>query len=86
MQDEKDLGRDIFFAAFTLEGRRCPACPGKIARLTQDVIEAIEMDAAGLRPAVWFYPTPDGRGGIGYTYVQPITTTSSPGTSGRITT
>ncbi len=68
------LGSDVIVAVFTLKGGTCPACPGHVLSIIRDVVELIGMDTARLSPAVWYNPLPDGLGGLGFTMVQPITT------------
>lgn len=44
----------------------------KIANLVGDVVKAIGMNTEGMHASVYQYPA-FGKGGTGYTYIQPIT-------------
>ncbi|RJX19021.1 MAG: hypothetical protein C4575_09605 [Desulforudis sp.] len=63
-----DLGRQMHVAVFIVEGLLSQV---KAARLVKAVMERINMNAGG-PPAAWTFPV-NGRGGVGFTFVQPIT-------------
>jgi hypothetical protein len=54
------------------------ACAGvlpvqEMRRVLLQVIAFVGMTPAPYDPVIWWYPTPDGAGGQGYTLVQPLT-------------
>lgn len=69
---DNNLGRKLYITMYTLGGQAdaelCQRLNAAIA-----IAIAIDMDMAGLESATWHYPL-EGRGGVGFTMVQPITT------------
>ena len=65
---EGRLGQEIYMADFALQGQVDDAMASDLVEL---VIKTMEMHCAH-HPAMYRYPT-DGKGGVGFTYLQPLT-------------
>ncbi len=63
------LGERFTVAGWTLAG---PLPPQRMAKVLEEVVARMGMSTGGLKPVVYQYPLPDGRGGVGHTICLPF--------------
>ena len=64
------LGQQMMVAGFAVGGSQGEE---SARALLADIVDIIGMNTGGMKPAVWTFPLPDGKGGAGQTISQPFT-------------
>lgn len=67
--NEVRLGERLQVAAWALRGT---LPPGEMARVLEGAVKRMGMATEGLRPVIWQYPLPNGKGGVGHTIALPF--------------
>lgn len=63
------LGEKLQVAAWALRGNLPPQ---KMAQVLEGAVKRMGMTTEGMAPAVWQYPLPSGKGGVGHTIYLPL--------------
>ncbi|MBW1953578.1 MAG: hypothetical protein JRI66_10925 [Deltaproteobacteria bacterium] len=63
------LGSNLYVAGWALQGN---LPPGRLAEILEGAVKRMGMNTEGLKPAIWQYPLPGGKGGVGHTVFQPL--------------
>jgi hypothetical protein len=75
MAQTEVLGSCLYVTGFALAGRLTVE---RLKYVLQQTVVLLGMDTGGMKPMVWVYPLPNGRGGIGETVVQPLSSPDWP--------
>jgi hypothetical protein len=66
----KLLGERLYLSAFMVKSK--PIGSLDVGLLNARICKVTSMNTGGIRPSVYRFPTPGGKGGVGFTHIQPI--------------
>lgn len=77
------LGSNLYVAGWALQGN---LPPGRLAEILEGAVKRMGMNTEGLKPTIWQYPLPGGKGGVGHTIYLPFAEANTkPGFLRRLT-